>query len=511
MPKQEVYHIHPLGWENDPEEERYRLSSIDYVATCTFNNYALFFRLDDADKPKAVEGLQHGLARTLSQTRHLCATIEQDADGDHSFVRRKGGTVEIHVQWLDAIEDADKYPSLEDLKNSYFTTQALGDLDLWRIPHMKYGQRNPDAQPGVLKAVMALKASFIRGGLVLNIHMHHYSNDLAGWEGFTHQLADNCRAFLTGTAYPPWDLACLDVSRFTKPPVSEEQKIDLPGPLFYDPKVPSALPGGSQLLLFHLPKSKAAQLKALAQAESPTGSKISTYDALVALLWQILTRLRRSHYPGLADDAVPLWAGMLDMRQRLGTPEHPIPRRMQRNLITAAVSQTPPPTAPRQPTVAELAEAEAAGGAGAWSLPRLAAHMRAMTEGTGTREAMDQLLELIRVVRDKVAAAPDLHRLAALTHMVTDHRPAGTVTGSFPLGTEGGGADFGFGKVVGYRQLWGRANVGMMLVYAPQVGGGEDEGYEVTIGYEKVLVKELLEDEEWNKWFEYRGLDWEEL
>ncbi|KAK4042299.1 hypothetical protein C8A01DRAFT_33648 [Parachaetomium inaequale] len=498
MPKQEVYHIHPLGWEHDPEEERYRLSAIDYIATCTFNNYGLFFRLDDADKNKAVEALRHGLARTLSQTRHLCCTIEQDPNGDHSFVRRKADTVELHVQWLDAPEDADKYPSLEDLQDSHFTTRALGDLDLWRIPHMKYGQYNADARPGALKAVMALKASFIRGGMLLNIQMHHYSNDLAGWANFTHQLADNCHAFLTGTAYPPWDPDCLDVSRFTKPPVPENQKIDLPGPLFYDPAVPLPLPGGSQNLLFHLPKSKAAQLKALAQAGTPIGSRISTYDAFVALLWQILTRLRQPHYPSLPQDAVPFWAGMLDMRKRLQTPDHPIPQRMQRNLIAAAVSHTPPPTA------------RGSRGGGGWSLPRLAAHMRAMTEGTGTQAALDEMLELIRVVRDKVAAAPNLHRLAALAHIVTDHRPAGTVTGAFFSGAEEG-ADFGFGKVVAYRQLWGRANVGMVVIYAPRVEGGEDEGYEVTIGYEKVLAKELLEDEEWGRWFEYRGLDWEDV
>jgi len=50
MPKIEESQIHPLRWENDPEEERFKLSTLDYLSARTYNNYALFFQLDDADK-----------------------------------------------------------------------------------------------------------------------------------------------------------------------------------------------------------------------------------------------------------------------------------------------------------------------------------------------------------------------------------------------------------------------------------------------------------------------------
>lgn len=147
MPEQQVYHIHSLGWENDPDEERYRVSPLDYVGTCVFTNYALFFKLGDEDKVKALEVLRCGLERTLSQTRHLSSTIEQGPDGDHWFVRRRENTVELHAQWLDAPGEADKYPSLQDMEDSHFTTQALGNLDLWQIPHLRYGADNPAAHP----------------------------------------------------------------------------------------------------------------------------------------------------------------------------------------------------------------------------------------------------------------------------------------------------------------------------------------------------------------------------
>jgi hypothetical protein len=51
MPKIKEYQLHPCGWENDPEEERYRLSTLDYLTTTTFTNTAFFFRLEEPEKP----------------------------------------------------------------------------------------------------------------------------------------------------------------------------------------------------------------------------------------------------------------------------------------------------------------------------------------------------------------------------------------------------------------------------------------------------------------------------
>ena len=58
------------------------------MATYTYINYALYYKLDDSEKDKCVEGF----GQTLSQTGHLCSSIEQDHDGDHLLVRKKRGT-----------------------------------------------------------------------------------------------------------------------------------------------------------------------------------------------------------------------------------------------------------------------------------------------------------------------------------------------------------------------------------------------------------------------------------
>lgn len=50
MPRIENLQLRPLGWETDPEEERFKLSTLDYLSARTYNNYALFFKLEDAAK-----------------------------------------------------------------------------------------------------------------------------------------------------------------------------------------------------------------------------------------------------------------------------------------------------------------------------------------------------------------------------------------------------------------------------------------------------------------------------
>jgi len=50
MHKVEEYQLRPLGWENDPEEERFKLSTLDYLSAMTYNNYALFFKIEDSEK-----------------------------------------------------------------------------------------------------------------------------------------------------------------------------------------------------------------------------------------------------------------------------------------------------------------------------------------------------------------------------------------------------------------------------------------------------------------------------
>jgi hypothetical protein len=147
-----------------------------------YNNYALFFRLEDAKKSRVVEVLIAGLERTLSQARHLCGIMEKDPAGGHSFVKKKDSTVRLFVQWLDSPDVSEDYPSLDEIHDGNYRTSLLGDIQHWSVPPMTYGEK-PEAHPDNSPVVASYKANFIRGGLVFIMHSHHYSNDVMGWAG----------------------------------------------------------------------------------------------------------------------------------------------------------------------------------------------------------------------------------------------------------------------------------------------------------------------------------------
>ncbi len=181
------------------------------------------------------------------------------------------------------------------------------------------------------------------------------------------------------------------------------------------------------------------------------------------------------------------------MRRRLG-----FPIRTQRNVVLAVLTYGPQaPAGILHPTVNDVAFA--------WPVAQLARYVRTMTEATGTKEGVERMVDEFSRVKDKTSMFTDVHNLPALNVFLTDHRGVGMVE----VDDSSPGAKFGFGKVVGYRHIWGRANAGVTVVYEPRAGG-EDEGIEITVAVETVVGRELVEDPEWTEWFEYRGVDWDQ-
>lgn len=74
-------------------------------------------------------------------------------------------------------------------------------------------------------------------------------------------------------------------------------------------------------------------------------------------------------------------------------------------------------------------------------------------------------------------------------------------------------ADFGFARPHALRFPFDTVTAGLAVVYPVRTTGapaGEDEGSEFSIGFEKELTEGLIADPEWNKYFEFRGVDAEE-
>ncbi|PLB46611.1 acyl transferase [Aspergillus steynii IBT 23096] len=477
MVNKDLYDLYPHGWETSPPEERFKVSTLDYLTGLCYTHFAVYFRLEDADKSKAAAVLKESLQRTLAQIGHLCGTIEKDPEGGHSFVKKRQSTVQLIIQWLDSPEDTEKFPSMSDMEASSFAGLTLGDFKNWSIEPMTYGER-PEAHPDKSPTASAFIANFVRGGLVLVTHMHHYANDVMGWAGFIHQLAENCYAIHHKTPFPAWDPACNDVSIVSKLDPPSDQRVNGPP----EPqRHPDQKPG--QCLLFHLPKSKAAELKALAAPED--GTWISTYDAFAAFLWRTVTRLRQPVFQTSLESPI-FWCEAVDMRRRLNDP--PVHPRIQHNVLWAALSDQAPF---RQLTHGEVISQK--------PLSELAAYIRRITN-TQTQANLDTALTAVSHVKDKTNLNIRINSKPPMSIIMTDHREAKVTD-----------ADFGFARPLAHRHLQrgDGVTVGVCLVYPPRLDedSGSDEGNVFALMYEKELAGELIADEEFRRYFEYRGVD----
>lgn len=73
-------------------------------------------------------------------------------------------------------------------------------------------------------------------------------------------------------------------------------------------------------------------------------------------------------------------------------------------------------------------------------------------------------------------------------------------------------ADFGFAKPAAFRHIMNFVTPGLMIVYPPRTDDpNSEEGPEFCFGFENELRDDLLNDPEWCKYFEFRGIDSEEI
>ncbi|KAI1078809.1 hypothetical protein F5B20DRAFT_192979 [Whalleya microplaca] len=337
---------------------------------------------------------------------------------------------------------------------------------------MTYGEK-PECSPDISPAVSAFKANFIPGGLIFNIHFHHYANDGMGWSSLVHQLAENCYAMMNQTPAPDWNPACIGHTRLIAKDIPDEAKVDgLSAPDRHKDHLPSSC------ILFHLPKSKAAELKLFATPDD--GSWISTYDAFSALLWRILSKHRAALYKSDISSC-PIWIEAINMRPKLNPP---MPDRVQGNVmyVAASVNQTD------QFTLAEVISEV--------PLSRLAAYIRKLTNSI-TEESLQPILEKAASVRDKTSLFIRVDSFPPTTICMTDWRETHICE-----------ADFGFGKPKGFRHLFDVVTEGLIIVYPPLASSKDsDEGFEIFVSLENQLIEQVKEDPEMKKYFEFRGFE----
>ncbi|VUC30931.1 unnamed protein product [Clonostachys rosea] len=485
MPRIKEYQLHPTGWENDPEREEIKLCTLDYLTTMTYLNHALFFEVEEDQKAKVEVVLKEGLERTLSQTRQMNGYAEPNDVGGYSIIKRKADTVKFVVQYLDSPED--KFPSYSTIAKAHFATAVLGDVRVLCNASMMFG-RTPEASPPNRPALGSFKATFIPGGLVFVIHHHHFTNGIDGLNALILQLAENCYAVANKTQFPSWDPRCMDRTvydlplGFERPSSDSSPSTSKQGAPTEAKSVPHVQSNEQpvQSLIFHLPKGKGAELK---KAASPSdGTWISTFNALCALTWRVFSRIRQPLYkPDLAFK--PLFGAGVSITKYF--KDTGMPERLQMNMqfdITSATSHLP------QFTLAEVISEV--------PLSKLASYVRQLTESVSLEMLTDTLEKLSHVPIEDLSIS--VHSFPLMAFYITDWRPARV--------TE---MDFGFGGPTAHRHLFTEVQRGQAILYPPQrgPGAGDDEGVELQVTFEAELVKQLLEDPEWSKYMEFRGVD----
>ncbi|KAL2120102.1 hypothetical protein VTJ04DRAFT_4128 [Mycothermus thermophilus] len=467
MPETTVYELHPLGWETDPEEERLTFGILDYFSGRIYDAYALFFKLPDEARSKALAVLKEGLEKTLAQCRHMVGTLEQDKDTYECFFHKKRDTtVKLIVKYFGP---EDGVPSLEEIEKAHYASGFL-DVTKFSVEGLLTTER-PEYHPSEKPVSSAFQLNFIPGGLVFVTSQHHYVNDLTGWANFVRQLADNCSSIVNKTPPPPWDPANLDVSPWVIPDVPSESKVDGPSP-----PEPNPLIREQTCVLLHIPLRMATRLKRLAfpTEETITPKWISTYDAVCAFLWRVLTRHRLRLYSTDPNITTPLVAEAVNLRPRTSPS---LPSRHQRNLFWAAISAVLPDPLTAAQVAAQESEVP---------LSRLAAKIRTMTNSVEQKSVL-QFLSTVVPVRDKTRLFRRPNSFPPLSFVITDWRDA-----DFRQ------TDFGFARPCAFRHFFMDtvSIVGLVVMYPPRLSDNPDEGYEFLVAVENDILDDFVEDSE---------------
>ena len=170
--------------------------------------------------------------------------------------------------------------------------------------------------------VVAVQASFINGGLILNFSNQHNAMDASGIFVFIALLA----AALQGQALPPDVVQAANLDRSSVIPLLEpgqpirdhsHLKINHP-----PPAAPASPPGPARWACFRLFKEHAPRIKAAASVAAdfdPSVRFVSTNDALSAFYWKRLAAVRLAH-GGATPAARSKFSRAIDARAAMRVP-----------------------------------------------------------------------------------------------------------------------------------------------------------------------------------------------
>ncbi|KAJ3456556.1 hypothetical protein MRS44_016579 [Fusarium solani] len=468
------FRLHPTGWRSAPESERYPLSLMGHIMPKVYVAVAEAFAFpDDINIEATVRNMTAGLEFTLSQFPILSGVLEMNvATGTMWVARKRDSTASLHVKHM---LGEDEFPSYKELAEKHPTPPRVCHSKIASLP---LGDNNEE---GI--AVAAFQLNFIRGGLIIGLAIHHSVSDGPGCDGFLTTWAENTVAAAEGAPFIPTKHKFsihgtpLDIESPTKGRVEELSKMfpvvrDAGGPM---PPPPAGFVMPSLVAqMWHFPKSKADLLKSKASNQDG-GSWISTYDAIMALLWSSITRAKLEMLkPDLESKAILVHA--VDTR-KVWSP--PLPDRFLG--VGAAAARCEPLT------VKDII---------AGNLPQLATAVRGSINAI-TPEYLSNLLQWVAGHEDQRFLEISINSFLGIDLGAS----------SWQGMTAYEAHDFGFGLPKALR--WPNPGFeGFVLLYPSRAGSihaAEDEGIEVCVCLEESCHKRLLKDEVLLEYAQPRG------
>lgn len=405
-------------------------------------------------------------------------------------IAKRTDAVSLFVEHLDGDFGEAQHPSFQELAARHFpASELLPEKLLPKVvtEKMIFSPVGQDAKDGLMVATFQI--TFIKGGFILGLAMHHSLTDAPGADGFLTTWAENSMAAKNGSPFKPIDDANRDRSRLSapKPPSAERWKqLDGKFTTLKDVGGPTPPPPADFVIppivsrIWHLSSTSLEQLKADASPlrtgdrVSKAQSWISTYDAVMALFWKTMTRAK-----------IPLLNPSMDDKSSIIHPAN-------------ARSRLDPPLPPRYlgngcalPRAGPLAVGELIDA----DLRRLAPLVR-----QGIREITPQytaeMPEWVAGLRDRRWITVNMNNFLGID-----------LAGTSWQGMEAYQKhDFGFGLPVALR--WPNPMFEGYVFIFPQRAGVKgavpDEGLEVCVCLEEGSADRLLKDEELLKYAQVR-------
>uniref|UniRef100_A0A0D2XF84 Trichothecene 3-O-acetyltransferase n=1 Tax=Fusarium oxysporum (strain Fo5176) TaxID=660025 RepID=A0A0D2XF84_FUSOF len=301
----QVIDVRPMGAETEAPDVIFQLSGLDHLMPKLYVHMIEIFEMpQDVSKDSIVESLVTGLERTLVDYPILSGTLHFDNESRRIVVKKQAEShLTLHIKDASP-EDIPAFPVLD--KHDF----PVHLLDAPKVlPEQFVGPHFP--VPGsdisvIGPAVGGAQITFIEDGIIIGLAITHQVCDGPGfeslftaWARYTAAAANGnslngfaasqseipSRSILSGENKPK--LTAEDLEKLSAKFTIMKLRHGPPAPPPADFKMPVV-----KTRIWHFPKSKLQLLKAQCSAGLDPGTWISTYDAILSIMWRATVRAK---------------------------------------------------------------------------------------------------------------------------------------------------------------------------------------------------------------------------